>query len=139
MKLRIDASLHMWITCGWIASTSGRMCGKPGNLWITTSTPETLHTLHTRGFLRDSTSDKHVVPYSRLLSTELSTVSTGVNTVKELIQFKGDPITRRWGKSNANPVGPRRRDTPDCGASMGSPALAGPMTTRLRTTTREHP
>jgi hypothetical protein len=52
----------------------------------------------TRGFLRDSTSDSRVVPYSRLLSTELSTESTAVNTVKELTLLEGDPITRRWGE-----------------------------------------
>lgn len=114
------------------------MCVKRPNLWITWGDGETERKLSTRGFLRVSTTDNRVVPYSRLLSTELSTVSTGVNTVKELIQFKGDPITRRWGKSDGPEVCTGRRDTPDCGASMGSPAQAGPMTTRLRMTTREH-
>jgi hypothetical protein len=55
----------------------------------------------TRDFLRDSTSDKRVVPYSRLLSTDLSTVSTVVNTVKELTRFRRDPITRRCGTVDA--------------------------------------
>src|SRR6218665_999467 len=79
-----------------------------------------------RGFLRDSTSDNCVVPYSPLLSTDLSTVSTVVNTVKELTRIRRDPITRRWGRPHGHFGITSRREVFGCGASMGSPALAGP-------------
>src|SRR5690606_41856942 len=75
------------------------MCAYRGILWKTArkglfSTP-----LISRGFLSTSTSHSRVVPYSRLDSTELSTESTVVNTVKELIRRRQirSPRGRRLG------------------------------------------
>jgi hypothetical protein len=69
------------------------MCVQTGILWITLRTALRFSSASSRGFLRTSTSHTDVVSYSRLLSTDLSTVSTAVNTVKELTQREGDPIT----------------------------------------------
>src|SRR6478736_10443566 len=96
------------------------------NLWITSGDGSDGRMPRTRGFLRDSTTDKRVVPYSRLLSTELSTVSTAVNTVKELTRLRRDPITGRWGEPPRTTDSRRRRDPKVSGASMGSPAVGPP-------------
>src|SRR5690606_328697 len=73
-------------------------------LWITGSSPITSDAPETRGFLSASTSDTDVVSYSSLISTDLSTDSTAVNTVKRSLSEMGYPITRQvWRET-----GPRR-------------------------------